>query len=449
MTINAEHVVGNLVDPDRGYINPCIYTDQDVYERELEQVFGRSWLFLAHESQIPKRGNFIQTYMGEDPVLVVRQRDGSVKAFLNQCRHRGMRICRSDEGTSKTFTCTYHGWAYDLAGNLINVPKEDRGYHNEIDKSQWGALKVRVEEYRGFFFGTWSEDIPDLEEYLGDMVKTFDNVAARWDNGFEFTGATKWVIDCNWKFAAEQFASDMYHAPISHASAMMALSDDPQVWGLLDLDLPGRQHSDKGHGSGFFYKPQVVMPSDVTNGQAYTDWLTANENQLVRNVGEEGALRFGSHNTIFPNLSWLGEAATLRVWHPRGPGQIEVWAWAYVPKDAPQEVKDSVRRGAQRTFGAAGSFESDDGENWTEVQSVLRGWKARNNTFNAQMGLGYEQRDVGGIEGITNDVFSETAARGFYRRWADLMAGHSWSDIAALDASRQAGKVFSQEVQEA
>ena len=79
-------------------------------------MFGRSWLFLAHDSQLPKAGSFVQTYMGEDPVMVVRQRDGSVKAFLNQCGHRGMRICRSDVGEAKTFTCTYHGWAYDLGG---------------------------------------------------------------------------------------------------------------------------------------------------------------------------------------------------------------------------------------------------------------------------------------------------------------------------------------------
>ncbi len=90
--------VSKLVDYENGLLDPRIYTDPDLYEAELEHVFGRCWLFLAHESMIPSTGDFIQTYMAEDPVLVARQADGSVKAFLNQCRHRGMRICRAGPG---------------------------------------------------------------------------------------------------------------------------------------------------------------------------------------------------------------------------------------------------------------------------------------------------------------------------------------------------------------
>src|SRR3546814_1319357 len=87
-----------LFDERAGRTDPRIYTDEDLYQIELERVFGRSWLLLGHETQIKKPGDYTTNYMGEDPALVVRQKDGSIAVFLNQCRHRGMRTCRSDAG---------------------------------------------------------------------------------------------------------------------------------------------------------------------------------------------------------------------------------------------------------------------------------------------------------------------------------------------------------------
>jgi 3-phenylpropionate/trans-cinnamate dioxygenase alpha subunit len=100
-------------------------------------------------------------------------------------------------------------------------------------------------------------------------------------------------------------------------------------------------------------------------------------------------------------------------------------------------VKGELRRTTQRTFSPAGSFETDDGENWTEIQHVLRGHKARNNKFHTGMGLGYEEHDVHGLPGTSNYVYAEHAARGFYRRWSDLVTGTPWAQIHKPDRARE------------
>ncbi len=215
--------IRSLINEDDGLIDPRIYSDPELYELELERVFGRSWLLLGHETHIAKPGDFITQYMGEDPVIVCRQKDKSIKVFLNQCRHRGMRICRADAGSAKSFTCTYHGWAYDTGGKLVNIPYEQE-FCPKMDKADWGPLQARVATYKGLIFANWDHDAPPLEDYLGEARTYMDHMLDRSNAGTEvIPGFQKWVISCNWKFAAEQFCSDMYHAgTTAHLSGILA-----------------------------------------------------------------------------------------------------------------------------------------------------------------------------------------------------------------------------------
>jgi len=391
----ASRLAQSAFDREAGTIRASAYVDPDIYRLEVERIFRRCWLFLAHETQIPKAGDFLSTYMGEDPVVVVRQADGGVKAFLNQCRHRGMRLCRADVGKAKNFTCVYHGWVYGLDGKLVGVPLEQPAY-GEIDRASWSARPVpRIARYKGLIFGCWDEHAPTFEDYLGDAAFYLDVLLDRSPAGTEAIGGIhKCVIPCNWKFAAEQFASDMYHAPVAHLSVTLSTVSDrgenPR-WGT-----DGRQFSSElGHGTGFFVgEGRRELYSSFVGPEVARYTVEEGMASATQRLGTpRGEQMYSQHMTVFPNFSFLPSVNTVRVWHPKGPNEIEVWAWNLVEADAPDAVKEEFRVGGLRSFSAAGIFEQEDGENWVEIQRVLQGAVAQDTVFHVGMGMGQTRTD--------------------------------------------------------
>ena len=414
------------VGGDGSSVDPTIYTDQSLYDLELERVFGRAWLFLAHETQIPNPGDFLNTYMGEDSILVVRQKDNSVGAFLNQCRHRGMRLCRAECGNAKSFTCSYHGWVHDMSGELVMVPFEQEAYHGEIDKSEWSPVKVpRIEAYKGLVFGTWDLEAPSLLDYLGDTAWYMDTFLDRCEGGTEALGGIhKWTIGCNWKFAAEQFCSDMYHVPFSHMSPVIARMPENASRADAAFPMEGVQFRSAhgGHGTGFFTTPDgggAVMAA-VLGEKAAGYHLGPVRDKVRERLGSPRTDKINAmHMTIFPNLSFLPGIQTLRTWHPKGPDEVEIWALTVVDSDAPDDVKEAYRIGVLRTFSAGGVFEQDDGENWEGVTYGASGVGTRDHAFHYGAGLDAGRHPE--LPGTVSTAYSEHTQRGMYRRWHDLM----------------------------
>lgn len=416
-----------LVQAERGLVSRRLFVEPEVYQLELERIFARCWLFLCHESQLPNPGDFLTTYMGEDPILVTRGKDGKIRAFLNSCRHRGMRVCRADAGNAAAFTCAYHAWTYASDGRLIGVPNYQDAYAEELDKEQWGLVPVpRLERYAGLIFGNWDANAVSLDEYIGDFKYYMDLVFNRRPGGCEFVpGTTKWQMPCNWKFAADNFVGDMYHAPFSHGSAFRARILTGEIAGeraeamTRRLTKPAMMQVNPGGGHGMGVT-LVEQGGNLGISPLLQQYMESVRPEMEAHLGAERASKLSTvHATLFPNFSFLG-SGTVRVWHPKGPERMEIWAWVWVDKDAPQAVKDEVRRQSAYNFNASGMFEQDDGENWNQCTLSSRGYVARQYPFNYQMGLGHEQamEEHPGRRGAN---FAEINQRGFYQRWRELM----------------------------
>lgn len=415
--------LNRLVDFERGLIDRGIFSDPEIYQLELEKIFARSWLYLGHESQFEKPGDFLTTYMGEDPVLVCRGEDRKVRAFLNVCRHRGNRVCRLDRGNASNFTCSYHGWTYNNEGKLVGVPYFKEYYFEELDKEKWGLVPVaRVDGYKGLIFGTLDAEACSLSEYLGGMAWYLDLILDRREGGTELLGGVhKWVINANWKFAAENFLGDMYHTSMTHASAVTTGFMGSQSGAKYAADSPGFQISlPGGHGIG----TRWVKGGDATVGSpspVIAAYIRETLPEVERRLGPVRAgMMSPVHGTVFPNFSFLNGSHTIRVWHPKGPEKIEVWAWCIVEREAPPEVKDALRLHYLRRFSPAGTWEQDDSDNWIQATGTSRGIAARRISMNYQMGLGHERAQEG-LPGKVGDFFSDINQRHFYKHWAGLL----------------------------
>ena len=418
--------VQGLVDSDRGLVSRRIFIEPEIYQQELEQIFARCWLFLCHESQLPNPGDYFTTYMGEDPVLVMRDSGGAINAFLNVCRHRGNRLCRADAGNAATITCAYHGWTFANSGKLVAVPNLQDAYFGEFDLDQWNLVPVaQLDSYKGMIFATFDPGAPPLLEYLGEMAWYLDSFLDRMEGGVEVIGGVhKWVVPCNWKLPAENFGGDAYHVSWSHLSAIRSgFAGDFRLRSTGGtLISPGQGHCVIALGGGDI--AEAPEPELVAYEQESRDAVVARLGPRAEQVSPIVA-------TVFPNLSIIRSTShSFRVWHPKGPGEIEVWSWIFVDKAAPPAVKEALRVNGLRGFGPSGTFEQDDMDNWQECTHTSRGLVSRRFDLNMQMGLGHDKYrpDLGGW--ASDYRLSESNHRHFYRRWAQLMAAETWGDLA-------------------
>ena len=430
-----------VLDQETGMLNQRIFTDEDIYQQELEQIFGRAWLWIGHESLISNPNDFFLTYMGEDPVILCRTASGQLKAFLNMCRHRGNRIVRADDGNAKNFMCAYHGWTYSNEGKLVSVPGLQEAYYGELDVDSLGLVEVaHLDSYAGMVFATWAEDAPPLEAYLGDMRYFLDVRFNHRDAGVQFIGPVKWFGPYNWKTPVENASGDNYHAIMSHRSSALvqAARRGQQAVPIDYKGRPGARQTSPGNGHGLL---STVLPeeSDTASVGRPINANTPREKALQeygkeimpeveRRLGVYRARRVSPGNyAVWPNF-WLGIHIAL----PRGPRKTEVWTFEAYDNGSPDEVKRLVRE--QSVHGAgqpSGLAMQDDMDNWRGVTDSGKLFAARRIRHNLSMGLGHEGTAVErpGLR-VSHAFCSEVNQRSYYNRWEEFMNAKSWADIA-------------------
>lgn len=193
-------------------VHRSVYTDPAVFLAEQERIFRRAWLYVGHESQIPRAGDWIRTMLGPDEMILIRGEQERVSVLHNRCPHRGARLVTGERGSSAHLACAYHAWSFDSAGKVIGIPLPDGYRPGYLDDSEQRSIAraPRVASYRGFIFASHCETGPSLVDFLKGIAFSIDNLVdraprdacARWVGRCECsigaTGSCSWRTRSTW-----------------------------------------------------------------------------------------------------------------------------------------------------------------------------------------------------------------------------------------------------------
>lgn len=389
-----------------------IYSDESIYLREQERIFaGASWSYVALAAEIPNAGDYVRSNVGDKPIVVVRDKDGSVNAFANSCAHRGVAFCTQARGNAPTgFTCPYHQWSYDLKGRVTGIPFR-RGY-----KGQGGmCADFRIEEHaarplrtavrNGVVFATFASEVQPFEDYLGTrMLAFFDRVFD--GRELKVLGYMRQRIDCNWKLMFENL-KDPYHASVLHVFLMTFGLFRMDQKSSVEMDETGR-HSAlvSRRGAQADAEAAKEMKNNLRPGLQLADPRLLD---IVREYPGEATVVM---QTIWPNLIVQQQSNTLAMRQivPCGAGAFDLnWTFFGYADDTPEMLQRRIRQA--NLMGPAGLVSVDD----SEVLGM------------SQDGLGPYQDGRCVVEMGGRDVadsphmITEVAIRAFYKHYIEVM----------------------------
>lgn len=395
------------------YVPFKVYTDQDQYRLEQERLLkGPTWNYLCLDAELPEPNSFVVSRIGETPIVVTRDEDGTLNGFVNRCAHRGSLLCLKQRGKAKNITCVYHAWSYDLKGQLTGVAfqrgvKRQGGMPESFKKAEHNLRRIKVTEFSGLIFGSFADDVPDIEDYLGeDIAQRIRRVLNR---PVRILGRNTQILNNNWKLYMEN-TKDSYHASILHTFFT--------TFELNRLNQKGGIIVDDSGGNHVSYS--MIDPSLGNEDYGKQKIRSANDNyrladpSLLDGVDEYGDGVTLQILTVFPGfvLQQIQNAIAVRQIVPTGVDTTEL-GWTYIGFEDDDAAMVERRLKQANLAGPAGYISMEDGAVGAFVQRAIQGTDEDDSVV------------LMGGETAESQPFraTETSVRGFWKKYRTLMEG--------------------------
>lgn len=442
MTIDLSGLIDDRPEEGIFRVNRAIFCEPDIFDLEMCHIFEGGWVFLGLASQAPAPHDFFTAHAGRVPILVMRDGERRLGAFVNSCPHKGAQVAQTRAGNARVHVCPYHSWSFDSAGRSRGIKWQRAGCYSEaFNQGDHGLARLpRFEEYRGFLFGSLAADAPPLAVHLGEAARFLDFVVGQPGAGIELVpGAVNFTYEANWKLQLEN-CSDAYHFTSAHPSyikimerrrsgegavAVRSIWEQSQAW---SEDAEGVQG-----GSYSFEHGHVLNWGRI--GVSDTHPLHESAEEIAAQHGEAGRdWVFNMRNlTIFPNLQIAENASSqLRVIQPISPGRTLMRTWCIAPNGESGEARRQRIRQYEDFFNPSGMATPDD---TVAYESCQRGHAGRVDPWLQGYARGMTASREGGnmlsdaigalpVRSVLADsqLCDETLYHNYYREWSRRMA---------------------------
>jgi phenylpropionate dioxygenase-like ring-hydroxylating dioxygenase large terminal subunit len=384
-----------------------VYQDAEVYEQEQRRIWrGRTWSYLCLEAELPEPLSFVTTHVGDMPVVVSRDAGGALHAFENRCAHRGALICMQPRGKAERFACIYHNWTYDHAGNLTNVAFR-RGIAGKggmpagADPESQAPRKLRVETIGGLVFGSLSQEVSSLEQYIGPVI--LPRLKRVLKKPLKVLGAYTQVLPSNWKLYMDN-TKDTYHASLLHLFfTRFRINRLTQEGGVLVSD-------DGAHHCAFTRLAEDKGDAYEKDGMrsAGSNAFKLEDPEILQQVDELGDAVSIQIVSLFPGfvLHQIRNSLAARQVVPRGPHRTDLH-WTVFGFADDDEAMTRRRLLQSNLVGPAGYISMEDGVATDFVRRGVLGAAERASVI--EMG--------GSAVASSESRITETAVRGLWQAW--------------------------------